>query len=336
MGTIGIASKDGAGLMSAAQAATVDNFAAGVDALVPFTGLRINDTDVKIARVDDGSRVSNIGLDFATETKTVDGKELKSTFIVLKDLAADGTAISKVDVTEFVKQGLLADTDIITDTENNKTYLKFYWNLANGETKEEVIDVSRLVDVYTNGNGISYDAEKREFAAKAGNNTITVDADGIKVNTDVIATKTDLESYYTKTEADGLLDAKADADDVYTKSEVYAKTETYSKTEADGLLNAKANVVDVYSKTEADGLLNAKANADNVYSKTEADDLLDAKANADNVYTKSQTYSKSETYSKTEIDNTVEAINAKVDEFVPMTDSEIYAACGMTYPAPEA
>lgn len=48
----------------------------------------------------------------------------------------------------------------------------------------------------------------------------------------------DLENYYTKSETDTLLSAKANAADVYTKSAV------------DTLLSAKANITDVYLKSD--------------------------------------------------------------------------------------
>ena len=68
-----------------------------------------------------------------------------------------------------------------------------------------------------------------------------------------------------------LMQDKANASDVYTKSEVYTKTET------DELLSDKADTSDVYDKTETDELLSAKANASNVYTKSETDTLLSDK-----------------------------------------------------------
>ena len=58
----------------------------------------------------------------------------------------------------------------------------------------------------------------------------------------------DLSNYYTKSETDTLLGAKADASDTYTKTEV------------DTALALKANSADVYTKAETDALLNLKAN----------------------------------------------------------------------------
>lgn len=115
---------------------------------------------------------------------------------------------------------------------------------------------------------------------------------------------------YSKTEADTLLDDKANIIDVYDKSE------TYNKTETDTLLDDKANVSDVYTKSETDTLLDDKANTSDVYTKSEADNLLSAKANSSDVYAKTDVYNTNEVnnllsvkanvtdvYTKTETDN---------------------------------
>lgn len=57
-------------------------------------------------------------------------------------------------------------------------------------------------------------------------------------------------------------------------------------------LDLKANAADVYTKTESDRLLSAKADNNSVYTKTESDEKLDLKANAADVYTKSETDAK--------------------------------------------
>ena len=89
------------------------------------------------------------------------------------------------------------------------------------------------------------------------------------------------QSVYTKTETDGLLDTKADADSVYKK------TETYNKSEADGYLDLKADASQVYTKTQTDSMLSQKADIQNVYdktqiyTKTQTDSLLDLKTDND-------------------------------------------------------
>ena len=103
-------------------------------------------------------------------------------------------------------------------------------------------------------------------------------------------------SVYTKTETDGMLDAKAD------------KASMYTKTETDGMLDAKADKASVYTKTETDGLLDGKADKASVYTKTETDGLLDAKAN---VATTLSGYGIQDAYTK---DETNSLLDAKADK----------------------
>ena len=109
------------------------------------------------------------------------------------------------------------------------------------------------------------------------------------------------DNYYTKTETDDLLDAKADKSTTYTKtqvdsalalkansSDVYTKDQTYNKTEVDSALALKADKATTYTKTETDTALALKADKATTYTKTETDTLLNAKANSSDVYTKTQ------------------------------------------------
>jgi hypothetical protein len=74
-----------------------------------------------------------------------------------------------------------------------------------------------------------------------------------------------------------LVNPKANANNVYTKSEVYTKNET------DALVNPKANAnnvytkSEVYTKTETDTLIFPKANSSDVYNKAEIDNFLSSK-----------------------------------------------------------
>lgn len=86
---------------------------------------------------------------------------------------------------------------------------------------------------------------------------------------------------YSKSEADQLLDEKADVtdlEDYYTKAETDALlTDYYDKTETDSLLAAKADTTalnDYYTKSESDILWAAKANVSDLndyYTKTQSE-----------------------------------------------------------------
>ena len=78
-------------------------------------------------------------------------------------------------------------------------------------------------------------------------------------------TEMDLSNYYTKTQTDTLLGAKAD------------QSTTYTKTEVDTALGNKANSSDVYTKTQVDTALGNKANSSDVYSKSEVNTALAGK-----------------------------------------------------------
>ena len=149
---------------------------------------------------------------------------------------------------------------------------------------------------------ITQDGETRGSFSVNATDSVTIDltggaqADWNETDTTSPAYIQHKPSVYTKTETDGMLDAKADKASVYTKGETDGmldsksdKTTTYTKTETDGLLDAKANVAttlsgygiqDAYTKTETDGMLDAKADKTttlagygiaDAYTKTEVD-----------------------------------------------------------------
>ena len=146
-----------------------------------------------------------------------------------------------------------------------------------------------------------------------------------KADADDVYTKSQV---YTKTEADDLLDLKANKADVYTQEELDGifdaidnaldtkadKSSTYTKTEVNTALSAKSDKSSTYTKTETDALLNAKADKSTTYTKTQTDNLLAAKANSADVYSKSAVDSalagkadKSDTYTKSQADTLLSA-----------------------------
>ena len=99
-------------------------------------------------------------------------------------------------------------------------------------------------------------------------------------------------SYYaTASDLTSGLAGKANA------SEVYKKTETYTQSEVNTKLDEKANkattlagygIADAYTQTQVNNLLNNKADKSNTYTNDEVDAELDKKANAADVYTTAQ------------------------------------------------
>ena len=121
----------------------------------------------------------------------------------------------------------------------------------------------------------------------------------------------DSDYFAVKETVNGQLELKANAADVYKKTEVNTElnkkansADVYTKEEANGLLGAKANSADVYTKTQADNLLSAKANSADVYTDDAVDALLAEKADKGTTledYGITDAYKKTETYTQSEV-----------------------------------
>lgn len=107
----------------------------------------------------------------------------------------------------------------------------------------------------------------------AGGVTSTTVIDDLYTQVEEITLQVIGDDYYTKTQVDELLDAKAD------------KSDTYTKTEVDNALSVKVDASSVYTKSETNTLLSAKAEASSVYTKSETNTLLNAKANSSDLAT---------------------------------------------------
>ncbi len=95
-----------------------------------------------------------------------------------------------------------------------------------------------------------YEINRATLAEETLDNKINEKADAVDVYT-----KSDV---YTKNEVNTELAQKADADNVYTKSDVYTKIEVNDE------LAKKANAADVYTQQQVDDKLNEKADASDV------------------------------------------------------------------------
>lgn len=142
---------------------------------------------------------------------------------------------------------------------------------------------------------------------------------GFNIDLSAYAKTADVSATYATKQAltDGLA-SKANASNVYTKTEIDGKVTTINNS-----INTKANSADVYTKTQVNTELAKKANTattlsgygiTNAYTKTEVDGLLDDKADA---ATTLAGYQITDAYTKTEV-NTIQtnlqtAISYKLD-----------------------
>lgn len=108
-------------------------------------------------------------------------------------------------------------------------------------------EAQQILDVSKNKNQQAINAE---VTTELGKKVAKSEFDSFKTsNTSAIAAKADKS--YVNTE----LGKKANSADVYTKTQVYTKSETDTK------LSTKANSADVYTKAQADSAITAKVNA---------------------------------------------------------------------------
>lgn len=94
---------------------------------------------------------------------------------------------------------------------------------------------------------------------------------------------------YTKTQVDTMVNSKVDNDDVYSKSQLYTRSETDSKisTAVSNLVNQAPETLDTLNE-----LANALGNDPNF--ATTVTNQIGTKANASDVYNKTQVYTKTE------------------------------------------
>lgn len=162
----------------------------GNDAIDLGDGLEFNAGDELTIKLTDSEKILAKGADGLTATVAMSyDKEAKKIFLTGKNNAA----ISEIDTTDFVKDGMLESAELVVDPEGQTegTYIKLVWN-TDGEKDEMFINVTSLIDIYTEGNGITVSDDK-VISAKVDANTekngegadatpyLTVGADGLKV-----------------------------------------------------------------------------------------------------------------------------------------------------------
>ena len=210
----------------------------------------------------------NYNYAWAAETVTVTDTSTTQQTMYTKD-GADNTFATQGSLTTEAADRANADKTEATDRANADSTLQT--NIDNEVTNRKAADTQEAAD--------------RAAADKTLQSNIDTEATDRK-NAD----KTIQQA----------VDAKANAADVY------------SKTETDTKLADKANAADVYSKTETDTKLADKANAADVYSKTDTDTKLADKANVADVYSKADADTTFAT--KTEVSKADTDLQKSIDE----------------------
>lgn len=276
------ATTEAAGAMTAAHVTKLNQLEQNLMTAAPFQGLEIGGKDVTL----DSDKHSNIGLRFSNDGTAA--------YIELYDLNGSGEnlASSKINVSDFVKTGQLNNADVIV--KDGKAYLQLVWNVVTDgtdSTKETLIDVSDLVDVYTAGEGIELTVSSNipgvtpddaptgvTIALKAATSSTL---GGIKIGKADDATSrvygvildSDNKAYVTVPWTDTTVAGAA------------ADTDTYVKTTVTSSVNGndKAYVVAV---TSTDALTNAVTKANSALQTVNVDtsEIL-TKSNSDNAVT---------------------------------------------------
>ena len=83
----------------------------------------------------------------------------------IKLLGIDNADLGKVDITEFIKDGMLESAELVKDPTIGEqavtgTYLKLTWNTDSGKSEPMFINVTDLIDVYTAGRGLNLNGKE--------------------------------------------------------------------------------------------------------------------------------------------------------------------------------
>lgn len=103
---------------------------------LPVTGVARNDTVLKLSQ---GLVSSTITMSYVKNDKKIYLYGIDQT-----------TPISEIDTTDFVADSFLNDVEL-DDSDN----LQFTWKMADGTTKTDTVNISKYIDTYTAGNGLS-------------------------------------------------------------------------------------------------------------------------------------------------------------------------------------
>lgn len=153
---------------------------ATVGAIVDYVNDKIDAIPASTVSVT-GGKSAAAGATLATFAK--DGNT-EDYYVYLTDNAG-GIHNIKLDATDFVKDSFLASVELDGD------YLVFTWNTkldgddSEGSTTETRVDISKYIDVYTAGAGISIDSSNNAISVKTSG-YITIDSSNVVIDSTLI------------------------------------------------------------------------------------------------------------------------------------------------------
>lgn len=137
--------------------------------------------DATVKSVKAGDKVLKLeGTELSTELSLVyetqgEGDAAKK-YIVLKGI--NNEEIAKIDASDFIADSFLNNVEL--DDQDN---LQFTWEMANGSTKTDTVNIAKYIDTYTAGNGIDITDKKVSVKRDAASESfLIVGADGVKLS----------------------------------------------------------------------------------------------------------------------------------------------------------
>lgn len=169
-----------------------------VDITVPAATVTGVQPDDKFLTLTDKLLSVTASLNYDTETKKIQ--------LIGKD---GSTAISEIDATAFIKDGMLDSAELVTDPADKPagTYFKLTWNTDAGKDVMYV-NVTSLIDVYTaeNGGGLllndhAFSVDTTKIATVESVNAVSTKVAGLKINGQNVTENTVLTGENIKVDA---------------------------------------------------------------------------------------------------------------------------------------
>lgn len=122
-----------------------------------------------------GKLGATVGLTYYTNT------EGEAPVYEIRLTGKNGEVISTIDAKSFVKDGMLDSVELVANPDDQAagTYLVFTWNTEAGLSEPMYVPVTDLIDVYTQGDGISIENNVVKAKVKAEDPYIEVTTEGI-------------------------------------------------------------------------------------------------------------------------------------------------------------